>query len=113
VPRSKITYQQIKDNTITEDNINLGIVPPQVGAQSIPTDTTNFDKNLSAADDTVQKALETLDEMIGSVPSNFSYEYIESIEEKTIPYKQQMAVHGTLKLEGKLNILGTLVLRKG
>lgn len=32
-------------------------------ASAISTDTTNFNKNLSAADDTVQKALETLDNL--------------------------------------------------
>ncbi len=32
-------------------------------ATAISVDTTNFDNNLSSADDTVQKALETLDEM--------------------------------------------------
>lgn len=34
-------------------------------ASDISTDTANFDKNLSASDDTVQKALETLDETAG------------------------------------------------
>ena len=34
-------------------------------ASEVSTDTTNFDSNLSAADDTVQKALETLDEISG------------------------------------------------
>lgn len=35
-------------------------------ASRTDTDTTNFDNNLSSADDTVQKALETLDEATGS-----------------------------------------------
>lgn len=35
-------------------------------AAGTTADTTNFDNNLSAADDTVQKALETLDETTGS-----------------------------------------------
>jgi len=34
-------------------------------ASDISTDTTNFDNNLSAADDTVQKALDTLDDTAG------------------------------------------------
>jgi len=32
-------------------------------ATNTSVSTTNFDKNLSSADDTVQKALETLDEL--------------------------------------------------
>jgi hypothetical protein len=35
-------------------------------ASAISTNTTDFDNNLSSADDTVQKALETLDEMASS-----------------------------------------------
>lgn len=35
-------------------------------ASNVITDTTNFDNNLSAADDTVQKALETIDDLITS-----------------------------------------------
>lgn len=38
----------------------VGVMPT---ASQVPTDTTNFDNNLSSADDTVQKALETLDEL--------------------------------------------------
>ena len=34
-----------------------------VDASNAGADTTNFDNNLSVADDTVQKALETLDEL--------------------------------------------------
>lgn len=35
-------------------------------ASAVSTNTTNFDGNLSSSDDTVQKALDTLDEMIAS-----------------------------------------------
>jgi hypothetical protein len=35
-------------------------------ADRIRTNTTNFDNNLSAADDNVQKALDTLDDMVGT-----------------------------------------------
>lgn len=38
---------------------------PVTRAKQIRTDTSNFDNNLSAADNTVQKALETLDEVAG------------------------------------------------
>ena len=41
-------------------------------ATSISADTTNFDGNLSAADNTVQKALETLDELSSSVKAFFA-----------------------------------------
>lgn len=40
---------------VVQNNIN--------DATDIPTDTSNFDNNLSSADDTVQKALDTLDEL--------------------------------------------------
>lgn len=46
-------------------SFNSGWDPGQIPASSISSDTTNFDNNLSTADDTVQKALETLDELIG------------------------------------------------
>ena len=36
-------------------------------ASIIALDTTNFDKALSAADDTTQKAMETLDDQIGDI----------------------------------------------
>ena len=38
-------------------------------AGRIRTDTTNFDTNLSAADTDVQKALETLDELVAGAGS--------------------------------------------
>jgi hypothetical protein len=46
---------------------NIGPVPPgplnPIDASDVVTDTSSFNKNLSSADTTVQKALETLDEM--------------------------------------------------
>ena len=39
-------------------------------ASDIETDTTNFDNNLSAADDTIQKALDTIDDLsLGGTPA--------------------------------------------
>lgn len=49
----KLTGTRTGDATIVIDSY----------AASVNTDTTNFDNNLSSADDTVQKALETLDEL--------------------------------------------------
>ena len=46
------------------DAIEDGATADQA-ASEVPTTTTNFNVNLSAADDTVQKALETLDEVAG------------------------------------------------
>lgn len=43
-------------------------------ATSVATDTTNFNNNLSAADDTVQKALETIDNISGLAPTSFVQE---------------------------------------
>jgi len=39
---------------------------PVTRAKQIRTDTTNFDNNLSTSDTTVQKALDTLDDMVGA-----------------------------------------------
>ncbi len=47
----------IADNTAKETNVVQD-------ASTTATDTSNFDNNLSAADDTVQAALETLDELV-------------------------------------------------
>lgn len=41
--------------------------PAQHPASAITVDTVDFDGNLSAADDTVQKALDTLDDMVGGL----------------------------------------------
>ena len=50
---------------LREDVVGLSSGAVDVEASGISTDTTNFDNNLSSADDTVQKALETLDEVSG------------------------------------------------
>ena len=42
-----------------------GIARSVGNAERIRTDTDNFDNNLSALDDNVQKALDTLDDLIG------------------------------------------------
>jgi hypothetical protein len=68
---------------------------PRIGggsgtAAGIAVDTTNFDGNLSVADDTVQKALETIDEMVVSgtdanaIHDNVSGE-IAAITQKVTP----------------------------
>ena len=60
------TWYEISNTSghVTTVNGNAG---PTVSLDStdIPVDTTNFDNNLSSADDTVQKALETIDAMSG------------------------------------------------
>lgn len=43
---------------------------PNIDADNIPLDTTNFDNNLSSADSDVQTAFETLDELIASGSSS-------------------------------------------
>ena len=60
-------------------------------ASEVDVDTTNFNNNLSSADNTVQKALETLDQMSGwsgtdtnAVHKNVAWE-IHAITEKTTP----------------------------
>ena len=44
-------------------------------------------------------------------PDSFSYEKIEEDKELTIPEFQQMTTHGTLTLNGTLNIDGGLAIR--
>ena len=58
------TWYEISNSSGYVTTIN-GSPGPTVSLEStdIPVDTTNFDNNLSSADDTVQKALETLDEL--------------------------------------------------
>lgn len=60
------TWYEISNTSehVTTVNGNAG---PTVSLDStdIPVDTTNFDNNLSSADDTVQKALKTIDAMSG------------------------------------------------
>ena len=53
----------------TESLLGSGDITITAGgtADIVTVDTTNFDKNLSVADDTVQKALETLDELVGGL----------------------------------------------
>lgn len=46
---------------------------------NLPLDTTNFDKRLSSADDTVQEAIETLDDY----PFGLEYDYSESLSESS------------------------------
>jgi hypothetical protein len=53
----------------TNPGIQIGtlpVYPEYQNATQTPADTTNFNVNLSSADDTVQKALETLDNVVGS-----------------------------------------------
>jgi len=52
---------------IQDWQIDWGTATNQVEAGDVPTIITNFNNNLSAADDTVQKALDTLDDMIAGL----------------------------------------------
>ena len=55
---------------------DTSITPPQdiiINASDVKVDTKNFDKNLSAADDTVQKALDTLDDLEVNNPTSDTY----------------------------------------
>jgi len=72
------------DNSDKVSSVNGQVGVVALDAGDIGTDTSNFDKNLSAADDTIQKALETLDELNvssvlagdGWVSSGLSFSYI-------------------------------------
>ena len=55
----------------------------------------------------------TLTELINLLKNgiNFNYNVIQTNEDITIPYGQQMIVHGRLKIYGKLSIKGDLILK--
>ena len=62
----------ISISTTGSDMIDLRFSPMSIGAgsvsaSSVTTTTTDFDGILSAADDTVQKALDTLDNLVAGV----------------------------------------------
>lgn len=71
-----LQYQQIliqnKKNgaTFFWDNVQIqegnggATLPSNIYARDIQTDTADFDNNLSSADDTVQKALDTIDDLV-------------------------------------------------
>jgi hypothetical protein len=61
--RTQKKSEQIRDGNVREVDIDFGLNQGQVNANSNPTNTTNFDNNLSSLDDTVQKALDTLDDI--------------------------------------------------
>jgi hypothetical protein len=67
-------------------------IPVNIASSDITVDTTNFTKNLTSADDTVQKALETVDQLTGSG----SY---------TLP-KASATVLGGIKIGDRLSIDG-------
>jgi hypothetical protein len=58
---SQFNGRQILDGSIQEQDLSLGTTSPAIGAHTLPTDTTGFDNLLGSAEDTVQKALDTLD----------------------------------------------------
>jgi len=63
----EILYQM--DEIYIQSGGNVPPVAPVV-ASDIATDTSNFDNNLSALDDTVQKALDTIDDiLLGDTPT--------------------------------------------
>ena len=82
-------------------------------SSDIPTDTTNFDKNLSVADDTVQKALETLDELVGVIAESID------VLELDHPFKTEIdlgSVSGAVTIDWseagryKLNLTGNVTI---
>lgn len=77
-------YRYVDDGTPTWERA--------VTSSNVPTDTTNFDAALSAADDTVQKALDTLDKVGYLYPDD-----AEGLDGKTLTYS------GTTKYTGRLS----------
>jgi hypothetical protein len=59
--------------------------PAGYPASTTDTDTTNFNRNLSAADDTVQKALDTLDDLVAGGWPDAGKAMINSVEYADIP----------------------------
>lgn len=73
VSRSHTDLTDIGTNTHTQIDTHIASTsnPHSVIASQVSADTTNFDNNLSSADATVQKALETLDEVSGGGSTTF------------------------------------------
>lgn len=69
-----ITVQAAIDELDGDITTHLGDTTDAHDSSAISTVTTNFDVNLSAADDTVQKALETLDSIAANVGENLLYD---------------------------------------
>ena len=80
--------------------IPSGVLP----ASSIPTDTTNFTSILSSADDTVQKALDTLDGVVGSYSPVFTF---ATPGDLSVVYGQQV---GDYQQFGKYTIVSGRIL---
>ena len=64
VINTQLNGEQILDKSLMEVDIEFGTGSGEVNTTSVPTITTNFNNNLSPADVTVQKALDTLDDII-------------------------------------------------
>ena len=61
--RTRARGEAIWDGTVREVDIDFGLDPGDVNAQVIPVDTSSFNNNLSASDNKVQIALDTIDDL--------------------------------------------------
>ena len=75
LPAGGATGQVLKKDSATDYDVSwqpAGAGTDDQTASEVNTDTSNFDKNLSSTDTTVQKALETLDDYSYELPANLA-----------------------------------------
>jgi len=83
--------------------IDFGLGTYQVKAGNLPTDTTEFGSNLSSSDDTVQKALMTLSNLVLSM----SWEMVTASPCALLPNKGFIANYGS-QLEFSLPVTSAM-----
>jgi len=94
---------EIQDDAVQASDIDWGLGSDQVNASDVPTDTTNFDTILSSADDTVQKALDTLDDHNhGSTYTSYAF---RTIIPKTGNNAVADQIHDTLYLRSTTGVV--------
>jgi len=86
----------------------LGKIRERATWKTVSLDVTNFDNNLSIADDTVQKAFDTLNNLSVITRINFSFNHI--LDTVTIPIHQQMWVWEEIDIEWTLILEWDLIL---
>jgi hypothetical protein len=75
--RTYVDGGQIEDSSIQDVDLSLGLGTNQISAKTFSTDTTNFNGLLSATENTIQKALDKLDDIgfIGGVNSVIYFDH--------------------------------------
>lgn len=109
-------WQITDDGSLYYDLNAMKVLATSVGAASVGVDTTNFFTNLSAADNTVQKALETLDDLASSSGGeiNKTYYYTLTATDITNGYFELPPGEEPSDPDNvRVNIIGGTIQRKG